>query len=130
MIFYIPYTLVCKIKTISNFFLIILKQGDYSILSNPEFLSEGNAIKNLLEPDRVVIGGDKETGKILGKLYENWVDQEKLLYTSIESAELGKLLSNAMLAQRVASINTISRVCEETGSNIKEIQKIVGSDRR
>ena len=77
----------------------------FDILSNPEFLSEGNAIKDLLEPDRVLIGGkDKEPINQLSEIYENWVPKEKIILTNLWSSELAKLAANAFLAQRISSI--------------------------
>ena len=79
------------------------------MLSNPEFLAEGSAIKDLEYPDRVLIGGEnKESMYALGEIYGNWVDRQKILYTNLWSSELAKLTANAFLAQRISSINSIS----------------------
>ncbi len=103
----------------------------FDILSNPEFLSEGNAIQDLLEPDRVLIGGDdKESINQLSEIYENWVPKEKILLTNVWSSELAKLAANAFLAQRISSINSISAICEKTGADIQQVSKAIGKDLR
>ena len=81
----------------------------YSVLSNPEFLSEGNAINDLQNPDRVLIGGEDQSAiDALSNIYLNWVPEKKILKTNIWSSELSKLTANAFLAQRISSINSIS----------------------
>ena len=107
----------------------------FEILSNPEFLAEGTAIQDLFKSDRVLIGGDEtESGqkavKSLVKIYTNWIPKEKILTTNVWSSELAKLASNAMLAQRISSINSLSALCEKTGADIDEISKAIGSDHR
>jgi len=107
----------------------------FDILSNPEFLAEGTAIKDLFKSDRVLIGGDEsESGqkavKALVDIYANWIPQEKILTTNVWSSELAKLASNAMLAQRISSINSLSALCEKTGANIDELSKAIGMDHR
>ena len=104
---------------------------NFSVLSNPEFLAEGTAIEDLENPDRVLIGGeDKSAMLLLSQIYENWIPKEKILFTNIWSSELAKLTSNAFLAQRVSSINSISAICEVTGANIKEVSRAIGRDSR
>lgn len=108
-------------------------EGDktFSVLSNPEFLAEGTAISDLLEPDRVLIGGsDKSAVEALTAIYEHWVASEKVIQTNLWSSELSKLTANAFLAQRVSSINSISALCETTGADIKEVRQAIGSDER
>ena len=103
----------------------------FSILSNPEFLAEGTAIDDLLNPDRVLIGGDDNLAiQSLIDIYSNWVDKEKILSTNLWSSELSKLVANAFLAQKISSINSISALCEATGANISEVSKAVGLDQR
>ena len=103
----------------------------FSVLSNPEFLSEGNAISDLENPDRILIGGDdKNAIKLLKKIYKRWVPGEKILETSLWSSELSKLTANAFLAQRISSINSISSLCEATGADINEVSLAVGTDSR
>ena len=107
----------------------------FEILSNPEFLAEGTAINDMKSPDRVLIVGDEtESGqkavKILVDIYQNWIPREKILTTNVWSSELAKLASNAMLAQRISSINSLSALCEKTGANIDELSKAIGMDHR
>lgn len=104
---------------------------DFYVLSNPEFLAEGTAVENLLQPDRVLIGGDNiEAIEALSKVYQNWIPREKIITTNLWSSELSKLVANAFLAQRVSSINSISELCEATGANVAEVAKAVGADSR
>ena len=106
-------------------------EKSFSILSNPEFLSEGNAINDLQHPDRVLIGGDdKNAIELLANIYSRWVPTKKILKTNLWSSELSKLASNAFLAQRISSINSISAVCEETGADIKQVNLAIGTDNR
>ena len=103
----------------------------FEILSNPEFLAEGTAIKDLENPDRVLIGGNNKNAMIaLSNIYRVWVPEEKILFTNIWSSELAKLTSNAFLAQRISSINSISAICEVTGADIREVSRAIGKDNR
>lgn len=107
----------------------------FQILSNPEFLAEGTAVQDLLNPDRILIGGDEsvEGQKAIHDLvdvYSNWVAPEKILTTNVWSSELSKLTANAFLAQRISSINALSELCEKTGANINEVAKAIGMDSR
>lgn len=111
------------------------KTVKFEILSNPEFLAEGTAIQDLFKSDRVLIGGDdtesgKRAIKSLLNIYANWIPKEKILTTDVWSSELSKLASNAMLAQRISSINSLSALCEKTGANIDEISIAIGRDCR
>ena len=104
---------------------------NFQVLSNPEFLAEGTAIADLLNPDRVLIGGeDQEAIEALVDIYASWVPRERILTTNLWSSELSKLVANAFLAQRVSSINAISELCEVTGANVHEVAKAVGMDSR
>ena len=103
----------------------------FDVLSNPEFLSEGNAIQDLENPDRVLIGGENQNSiETLSKIYKNWVPESKILHTNIWSSELAKLTANAFLAQRISSINSISAICEETGADVREVSRAIGTDNR
>lgn len=107
------------------------KHVRFEILSNPEFLAEGSAIKDLLNPDRIVIGGENEGAvTTLSSLYENWVSRERIITTRVQSSELGKLVANAFLAQRISSINSICPLCESVGACITEVRDIIGADSR
>tara|TARA_B100000212_G_scaffold234506_1_gene178371 strand:- start:244 stop:1605 length:1362 start_codon:yes stop_codon:yes gene_type:complete len=103
----------------------------FSVLSSPEFLAEGTAIKDLENPDRVLIGGeDKEAIDQLSLIYQKWIPKEKIFVTNLWSSELSKLTANAFLAQRISSINAISSLCEPTGADIQEVAKAIGADQR
>ena len=103
----------------------------FDVLSNPEFLSEGTAINDLENPDRVLIGGvSKIAIDSLSNIYKNWVSEEKILKTNIWSSELAKLTANAFLAQRISSINSISALCETTGADVREVSRAIGLDNR
>ncbi|RCW90762.1 nucleotide sugar dehydrogenase [Winogradskyella arenosi] len=104
---------------------------NFSILSNPEFLAEGTAIEDLLNPDRVLIGGESEAAiESLANVYGSWVPQDRILRTNVWSSELSKLTANAFLAQRISSINAISELCEHTEANVNEVAKAIGMDSR
>ncbi|PBC28446.1 UDP-glucose 6-dehydrogenase [Apis cerana cerana] len=105
------------------------------ILSNPEFLAEGTAIEDLVNADRVLIGGeDSPEGQAaieeLCKVYEHWIPRKNILTTNTWSSELSKLAANAFLAQRISSINSLSAVCEATGADVSEVARAVGLDSR
>ncbi len=103
----------------------------FHVLSNPEFLAEGSAINDLINPDRVLIGGINQNAiKALSDIYSYWIDQTKIITTNLWSAELSKLIANAFLAQRVSSINSVTALCEVTGANIKDVSLAVGKDQR
>jgi UDPglucose 6-dehydrogenase len=105
--------------------------GTFDVLSNPEFLAEGTAIRDLEKPDRVLIGGEApEAVEALAEVYAHWVPDQAILRTGLWSAELSKLAANAFLAQRVSSINAISALCEVTGAQVDEVAKVLGSDSR
>ena len=107
------------------------KELEFSVLSNPEFLAEGTAVQDLLSPNRVLIGGDNAAAiSVLASLYSKWVPQEKILTTNVWSSELAKLCSNAMLAQRVSSINSISALCERVGADVEEVSRVLTKDDR
>lgn len=107
----------------------------FQILSNPEFLAEGTAVTDLLNPDRVLIGGDTTAEgdtaiNALVEIYANWVPREQILTTNLWSSELSKLTANAFLAQRVSSINAMSELCEKTGADVNEVARAIGMDSR
>jgi len=107
----------------------------FHVLSNPEFLAEGTAIRDLMDPDRVLIGGGPSPGaqaavQKLVWIYSHWVDETKILTTNLWSSELSKLVANAFLAQRVSSINSISALCEKTGADVQEVARAIGMDTR
>lgn len=104
-------------------------QGEFSIVSNPEFLRQGSAVKNFLMPDRIVIGADSShSKKIMEKLYQDF-DCPKV-FTNLESAEMIKYASNAFLATKISFINEIAGVCEKVGADVKEVARGMGLDPR
>ncbi|MBQ9214412.1 MAG: nucleotide sugar dehydrogenase, partial [Bacteroidales bacterium] len=107
----------------------------FQILSNPEFLAEGTAINDLLNADRVLIGGlQTEEGKAaieeLTAIYAHWIPRERIIQTNVWSSELSKLTANAFLAQRISSINSLSALCEKTEADVTEVAKAIGADSR
>ncbi len=111
------------------------KDVHFEVISNPEFLAEGSAIKDLEEPDRILIGykdtssGRKARDEII-EIYAHWVSREKIITSNIWSSELSKLVANAFLAQRVSSINSITPLCEKTEAEISEVARAIGMDSR
>lgn len=111
------------------------KGCQYDVLSNPEFLAEGSAMHDLENPDRVLIGGEKTMTSEsavarLVNIYAQWVPRENIITTNVWSSELTKLVANALLAQRVSSINAISALCEVTGADVEEVSIAAGRDSR
>ena len=108
---------------------------NFDILSNPEFLAEGTAIKNLVEPDRLLIGSlttDRglRAAASLVDVYAAWVPRDRIVTMNLWSSEMAKLAANALLAQRISSINALSAICESTGADIDEVAYAVGLDKR
>ena len=126
------------VKTAQAMKRILATSGNgskFEVLSNPEFLAEGTAVKDLLSPDRVLVGSStSEKGlrarDVLVEIYANWVPRERIIATNVWSSELSKLVANAFLAQRVSSINSISALCEKTDADIDEVAMAVGMDSR
>jgi UDPglucose 6-dehydrogenase len=107
----------------------------FDVLSNPEFLAEGTAVRDMENPDRVLIGGrETESGQRavqkLVDIYAKWVPRERIITTNLWSSELSKLVANAFLAQRISSINSISALCEKTEADISEVANAIGRDQR
>ena len=107
----------------------------FEILSNPEFMAEGTGVKDMEAPDRILIGSkDTPSGlaarDILMDIYLHWVPKERLITTNLWSSELSKLVSNAFLAQRISSINTIASICEATEADVTEVSRAIGMDSR
>nr|CDS34609.1 UDP glucose 6 dehydrogenase [Hymenolepis microstoma]CDS34614.2 UDP glucose 6 dehydrogenase [Hymenolepis microstoma] len=112
------------------------KNLEHTVLSNPEFLAEGTAIKDLLQPDRILIGGDENSVagrrglEMLTWVYKHWVPEDRIILTSVWSSELSKLAANAFLAQRISSINAVSAICEATGADVREVSAAISRDSR
>ena len=105
--------------------------SEFSVISNPEFLREGNAINDFVNPDRIVIGTNEQTDKkIMINLYKNIITEDKILFTSRRSSELIKYASNSMLAMRIIFINEIADLCEKIGADVTDIAKGIGLDKR
>ena len=107
----------------------------FQVLSNPEFLAEGTAVDDLMNPARVLIGGEQTPEGLAAvetvvSVYAHWVPRDQIITTNLWSSELSKLVANAFLAQRVSSINSISALCEATQADVSEISRAIGSDPR
>jgi len=107
----------------------------FEVISNPEFMAEGTAVDDLQCPDRVLIGGmetpdGQKALQAIVDIYSHWVPRDRILTTNLWSSELSKLVSNAMLAQRISSVNSISALCEKTDANIVEVSAAMGRDSR
>lgn len=104
----------------------------FDVVSNPEFLKEGVAIKDFMSPDRVVIGTDsKKALNVMKALYAPFLlKSDRLISMSIESAEMTKYAANAMLATKISFINEMSQICERVGANINDVRLGIGSDSR
>ncbi|MDR2522144.1 MAG: UDP-glucose/GDP-mannose dehydrogenase family protein [Synergistaceae bacterium] len=98
--------------------------------SNPEFLREGAAVRDFVEPDRVVVGTDSlETTERMKALY-SFIEPEKLLFMDIASAEMAKYASNAMLATRISFMNEMANICERVGANVDSVRQAMAMDTR
>ncbi|KAL8950340.1 MAG: hypothetical protein Q9222_003626 [Ikaeria aurantiellina] len=107
----------------------------FDVLSNPEFLAEGTAVRDLLHPDRIIIGSmptpaGRRAAASLAEIYGHWVPQERIITMNLWSSELSKLAANAMLAQRISSVNALSAICEATGADVDEVSYACGLDSR
>ena len=102
----------------------------FDVVSNPEFLREGSAVHDFLEPDRVIIGTDSERAAYLMRNLYNFLPPEKLLFMDIRSSEMSKYTANAMLATRISFMNEIAGICEHVGADIEKVRLGIGSDSR
>lgn len=127
----VPVSTSDKVKT-------VIKEGiksrniniDFDVVSNPEFLKEGSAIQDFMNPDRIIIGCDNEKSKdIMQQIYSKF-DNNKLVFTSIKSAEMIKYAANAMLAVRISFMNDIANLCDNVGANVKDVANGIGLDTR
>nr|CDS29204.1 UDP glucose 6 dehydrogenase [Hymenolepis microstoma] len=109
--------------------------SNFVVISNPQFVSEGGVTESILNPDRVILGGEPNAPSqkalaVISSIYERWVPRDKILTMSTKSAEVSKLVTNAFLAQRVSSINAIASICEETAADVRQVAGAVGWDSR
>lgn len=104
----------------------------FDVASNPEFLKEGAAIKDFMSPDRVVVGTEsKQAEEVMAKLYQPFLLQNfRVIFMDIPSAEMTKYAANAMLATRISFMNDIANLCERVGANVDSVRKGIGTDTR
>ena len=117
---------------LKKFYQKKIQKSKFAVVSNPEFLREGEAIRDFIYPDRVVVGSnDKKSNKILKNLYSPLIAKgAKYIHTSRRAAELIKYASNAFLATKITFINEIANLCEKTNINIDDISIGMGLDQR
>lgn len=112
--------------------LVCGDDGQFEVVSNPEFLREGVAVEDFMKPDRVVIGANSEKAKkVMGDLYAPFVRQgNPIIFMDEKSAELTKYAANSFLATKISFMNEISQLCERMGANVDMVRKGIGSDER
>ncbi|MFO7643225.1 MAG: UDP-glucose/GDP-mannose dehydrogenase family protein, partial [Desulfosarcina sp.] len=105
---------------------------EFDVVSNPEFLKEGDAVNDFLKPDRVIVGTDNvRTAKLLEALYAPFArSREKMIVMGIRSAEMTKYAANCMLATKISFMNEVATICEAVGADVREVRAGIGSDRR
>jgi len=113
----------------------LAKRGEdisFDVVSNPEFLKEGDAVNDFMKPDRVIVGTeDEESAKVLRALYSPFArSREKLIVMGVRSAEMTKYAANCMLATKISFINEVANICERVGANVTEVRAGIGSDSR
>ncbi|KAK4147877.1 UDP-glucose/GDP-mannose dehydrogenase family, NAD binding domain-containing protein [Dichotomopilus funicola] len=129
-------TVPCRTAQLVQDTLALHRPGvEFQVLSNPEFLAAGTAIKDLQHADRILIGSSNtaaghKAATALASVYASWIPTERIITTNVFSSELAKLVANSMLAQRISSINSIAAVCDATGADIDEVARAVGADPR
>ena len=105
---------------------------EFDVVSNPEFLKEGSAVKDFMSPDRVVVGVESDRArKLMARLYKPFmIVSDRLIFTDIPSAEMIKYAANSMLATRISFMNDIANLCELVGADVNMVRKGIGSDTR
>lgn len=120
------------LKTVSQTLADMGKDVPFAVVSNPEFLKEGSAINDCLYPDRIVVGcNDLYAKSIMEELYRPFMLRgDNVIFTNIETAEMIKYASNAMLATRISFMNEIANLCEKVGADVNGVRKGMGADKR
>ena len=105
---------------------------EFDVVSNPEFLKEGDAVNDFLKPDRVIVGTDNvRTAKLLETLYAPFArSREKMIIMGVRSAEMTKYAANCMLATKISFMNEVANICESVGADVREVRTGIGSDKR
>ncbi|NLY41655.1 MAG: UDP-glucose/GDP-mannose dehydrogenase family protein [Desulfovibrionales bacterium] len=105
---------------------------EFDVVSNPEFLKEGDAVNDFMKPDRVIVGTDNvRTAELLKTLYAPYArNREKLIVMGVRSAEMTKYAANCMLATKISFINEIANICERVGADVREVRHGIGADHR
>ncbi len=105
---------------------------EFDVVSNPEFLKEGDAVNDFLKPDRVIVGTDNvRTAKLLETLYAPFArSREKMIVMGVRSAEMTKYAANCMLATKISFMNEVANICESVGADVREVRNGIGSDKR
>lgn len=105
---------------------------EFDVASNPEFLKEGNAVKDFLSPDRIVVGVEsKKAEELMNRLYKPFtLNGHNVIYMDVPSAEMTKYAANAMLAVRISFMNEVANLCEKVGADVNMVRKGIGSDPR
>jgi UDPglucose 6-dehydrogenase len=105
---------------------------EFDVVSNPEFLKEGDAVNDFLKPDRVIVGTDNiRTAKLLETLYAPFArSRDKMIVMGVRSAEMTKYAANCMLATKISFMNEVANICESVGADVREVRAGIGSDRR
>jgi len=129
----VPVGTAQKVKSIID--EVLQKRGakvKFHVVSNPEFLKQGNAIQDFMRPDRVIIGTDSEFAlDILKQLYAPFtMNHDRLIIMGVKEAELTKYAANAMLATKISFINEIAHICDELGIDVESVRRGIGADSR
>jgi len=108
------------------------KRVEFDVVSNPEFLKEGDAVNDFMKPDRVIVGTDNvRTAKLLETLYAPFArSRDKMIVMGVRSAEMTKYAANCMLATKISFMNEVANMCESVGADVREVRTGIGSDRR
>jgi UDPglucose 6-dehydrogenase len=128
----VPLRTAERIEEIFNSVSSPSQRGKFHVVSNPEFLAEGTAVKDALQPDRILVGtrpNDEYARKFMNELYSSF-PSEVILHTMIWSSELAKLANNAFLSTKITQINAIASLCDCSGADVTEVSKAVGMDNR